>query len=124
LFAQLIADVKLLYNVDIQLISTGLLALKDKLIIESMRRNKTNGDLVQSYKMRLEETLSQDIQDGINFHSPSSVMHSHIVVMILSVGLYDNTFFDSIASVLYNYCSDEISPCYSFLTSLITVQLT
>jgi len=87
LFAQLIADAKLLYNVDIQLISTRLLALKDKLILESIRRHKKNSDYVQSYKMRLEETVSQELQDGINFHSTSSLMHSHLVINIISFGL-------------------------------------
>jgi hypothetical protein len=68
LLAQLIADVKLLYDVDIHTISAGLLAMKDKIILEAARRNKKYDDVMQSYKRRLEETLSQEVQDGIDVH--------------------------------------------------------
>jgi hypothetical protein len=61
---KLVADAKLLYDLDLGLVGQGLLSLKDKILPEAARRNKCYGTIVDDYQRRYEDTLSKEIQQG------------------------------------------------------------
>lgn len=65
---QLVADAKLLYDLDVGSIGQRLLEIKDCVVIETSRRHKQHGEILEDFQKRMEESLSQQVQDGIHHH--------------------------------------------------------
>ena len=53
-----------MYEIDAILLTQGLLAIKDKIITESVRCSKDRQEIVAVFQRREEETLLQEIKDG------------------------------------------------------------
>jgi len=57
---QLVADAKMLYDLDIVHLGDRLVALKEKLLAEAARQNQQCGELVEKFKRQSEETLEEE----------------------------------------------------------------
>ena len=64
-YGQLVADAKLMYDLDLAKIGPKLLAIKDIVIAESARRHKRHSEIIDQFHRHMEETLSTERQEGI-----------------------------------------------------------
>lgn len=62
---QLVADAKLMYDLDMGKIGPKLLAIKDIVTAEFARRHKHHSEIMDQFHRRMEETLSAERQEGI-----------------------------------------------------------
>lgn len=65
-YLKLVTDAKLLYDLDLGLVSQGLLANQSKIVPEAARRNKNYSGIMDSHQRQFEDTLSKEIQQGTN----------------------------------------------------------
>jgi len=64
---QLVADAKLLYDIDIVHLGVQLVGLKEKVLAEAARRKQQCGELLEKFKHESEETLDKAVQHGMSF---------------------------------------------------------
>ena len=78
---QLVADAKLLYDLDIVRLGERLVALKDKLTAEATRRKQQCGQLLDKFTRQSEETLATDVQRGMSSLT-SKLSFVHVCVRV------------------------------------------
>jgi len=74
-YGQLVADARLMYDLDLAKIGPQLLSIKDVVIAESARRHKRHSEIIEKFHRHMEETSSAERQEGIDLCTMNNVVN-------------------------------------------------